>query len=105
MCRFSIHPPHAAYKVHFTEHKSVTLHPTVSNSPLSLLPTPQAAVCRSSQPLSGFSTRSPEDEQMLQAIMKSNPASEYMYVVDTRPKVRAHGNALVCKSYIYTFNI
>lgn len=47
----------------------------------------QASICRSSQPLSGFSARSTEDEQMMQAIMKSNPASEFMYVVDTRPKV------------------
>ncbi|XP_053336333.1 myotubularin-related protein 7b [Clarias gariepinus] len=58
-----------------------------------------AAVCRSSQPLSGFSTRSPEDEQMLQAIMKSNPASEYMYVVDTRPKLNAMANRAAGKGY------
>lgn len=47
----------------------------------------QAAICRSSQPLSGFSARCLEDEQMLEAIMKSNPNSQFMYVVDTRPKV------------------
>ncbi|KAG7313844.1 hypothetical protein KOW79_022340 [Hemibagrus wyckioides] len=58
-----------------------------------------AAVCRSSQPLSGFSTRSPEDEQMLQAIMKSNPASEFMYVVDTRPKLNAMANRAAGKGY------
>ncbi|XP_034156914.2 myotubularin-related protein 7b isoform X2 [Pangasianodon hypophthalmus] len=58
-----------------------------------------AAVCRSSQPLSGFSTRSPEDEQMLQAIMKSNPTSEYMYVVDTRPKLNAMANRAAGKGY------
>ncbi|RXN25496.1 myotubularin-related 7-like isoform X1 [Labeo rohita] len=46
-----------------------------------------ASICRSSQPLSGFSARSSDDEQLLQAIMKSNPVSEFMYVVDTRPKV------------------
>lgn len=52
----------------------------------------QASICRSSQPLSGFSARSSDDEQMLQALMKSNPVSELMYVVDTRPKVRGHEN-------------
>lgn len=48
----------------------------------------QAAICRSSQPLSGFSARCLEDEQMLEAILRSNPRSDFMYVVDTRPKVR-----------------
>uniref|UniRef100_A0A8D3D5K3 Myotubularin related protein 7a n=1 Tax=Scophthalmus maximus TaxID=52904 RepID=A0A8D3D5K3_SCOMX len=47
-----------------------------------------AAICRSSQPLSGFSARCLEDEQMLEAILRSNPRSDFMYVVDTRPKVR-----------------
>lgn len=48
---------------------------------------PQASICRSSQPLSGFSARCLEDEQMLQAIRKANPGSDFIYVVDTRPKV------------------
>lgn len=48
---------------------------------------PQASICRSSQPLSGFSARCLEDEQMLQAIRKANPRSDFIYVVDTRPKV------------------
>jgi len=47
----------------------------------------QAAICRCSQPLAGFSARCVEDEQMLHGILKSNPKSKYMYVVDTRPKV------------------
>lgn len=47
----------------------------------------QAAICRCSQPLSGFSARCLEDEQMLQAIREANPGSPFMYVVDTRPKV------------------
>lgn len=47
----------------------------------------QASICRSSQPLSGFSARCLEDEQMLQAIRKANPGSDFLYVVDTRPKV------------------
>ncbi|KAG7458582.1 hypothetical protein MATL_G00221980 [Megalops atlanticus] len=42
----------------------------------------QASICRSSQPLSGFSARCLEDEQMLEAIMKSNPGSQFMYVVE-----------------------
>ncbi|KAK1341798.1 hypothetical protein QTO34_016548 [Cnephaeus nilssonii] len=46
-----------------------------------------ASICRSSQPLSGFSARCLEDEQMLQAIRKANPGSDFIYVVDTRPKV------------------
>ncbi|KAG5285763.1 hypothetical protein AALO_G00007180 [Alosa alosa] len=58
-----------------------------------------ASICRSSQPLSGFSARSTEDEQMIQAIMKSNPASELMYVVDTRPKLNAMANRAAGKGY------
>nr|KAF6453178.1 myotubularin related protein 6 [Molossus molossus] len=48
----------------------------------------EAAICRCSQPLSGFSARCLEDEHLLQAISKANPANHYMYVVDTRPKHR-----------------
>lgn len=58
-----------------------------------------AAVCRCSQPLSGFSGRCQEDEMMLQAIMKSNPGSEYIYVVDTRPKLNAMANKAAGKGY------
>ncbi|XP_038617655.1 myotubularin-related protein 6 isoform X1 [Tachyglossus aculeatus] len=46
----------------------------------------EAAICRCSQPLSGFSARCLEDEHMLQAISKANPVNRYMYVMDTRPK-------------------
>ncbi|MGH0140530.1 UNVERIFIED_CONTAM: hypothetical protein FKN15_076465 [Acipenser sinensis] len=59
----------------------------------------QASICRSSQPLSGFSARCLEDEQMLQAIMKANPGSEFMYVVDTRPKLNAMANRAAGKGY------
>ncbi|XP_065127846.1 myotubularin-related protein 7a isoform X1 [Paramisgurnus dabryanus] len=59
----------------------------------------QATICRSSQPLSGFSARCMEDEQMLQAIMKSNPGSRFMYVVDTRPKLNAMANRAAGKGY------
>jgi len=48
----------------------------------------QAAICRCSQPLSGFSARCVEDESLLQAIRKANQSSKYMFVVDMRPKVR-----------------
>uniref|UniRef100_A0AAQ5XSI9 Myotubularin phosphatase domain-containing protein n=1 Tax=Amphiprion ocellaris TaxID=80972 RepID=A0AAQ5XSI9_AMPOC len=58
-----------------------------------------AAVCRCSQPLSGFSGRCQEDELMLQAVMKSNPGSDYIYVVDTRPKLNAMANRAAGKGY------
>ncbi|XP_036406612.1 myotubularin-related protein 7a [Megalops cyprinoides] len=58
-----------------------------------------AAICRSSQPLSGFSARCLEDERMLEAIMKSNPGSKFMYVVDTRPKLNAMANRAAGKGY------
>ncbi|XP_075865663.1 phosphatidylinositol-3,5-bisphosphate 3-phosphatase MTMR6 isoform X3 [Microcebus murinus] len=48
----------------------------------------KAAICRCSQPLSGFSARCLEDEHLLQAISKANPVNRYMYVIDTRPKHR-----------------
>ena len=52
----------------------------------------QAAICRCSQPLSGFRARCVEDEQLLHCILKSNPNknSDFMYVVDTRPKVKLY---------------
>ncbi|CAB1325103.1 unnamed protein product [Coregonus sp. 'balchen'] len=58
-----------------------------------------AAICRSSQPLSGFSARCLEDEQMLEAIVRSNPCSDFMYVVDTRPKLNAMANRAAGKGY------
>uniref|UniRef100_UPI003AAB719B myotubularin-related protein 7b n=1 Tax=Centroberyx gerrardi TaxID=166262 RepID=UPI003AAB719B len=58
-----------------------------------------ATVCRCSQPLSGFSGRCQEDEMMLQAVMKSNPGSDYIYVVDTRPKLNAMANRAAGKGY------
>lgn len=47
----------------------------------------KASISRCSQPLSGFSARCMEDEQMLQEIRKTNPNSSILYVVDTRPRV------------------
>ncbi|XP_062341709.1 myotubularin-related protein 8 [Osmerus eperlanus] len=58
-----------------------------------------AAICRCSQPLSGFNTRSLEDEHMLQAISRANPNSTFMYVVDTRPKLNAMANRAAGKGY------
>lgn len=58
-----------------------------------------ATICRSSQPLSGFSARCVEDEQMLEAIVKANPHSDFMYVVDTRPKLNAMANRAAGKGY------
>ncbi|XP_059820158.1 myotubularin-related protein 6 [Hypanus sabinus] len=59
----------------------------------------QAAICRCSQPLSGFSARCLEDENMLQAISKANPNSHFMYVMDTRPKLNAMANRAAGKGY------
>ncbi|XP_026522885.1 myotubularin-related protein 7 [Notechis scutatus] len=58
-----------------------------------------ASICRSSQPLAGFSARCLEDEQMLQLIRKANPGSDFIYVVDTRPKLNAMANRAVGKGY------
>uniref|UniRef100_A0A8C4ZBU9 Myotubularin related protein 7b n=1 Tax=Gadus morhua TaxID=8049 RepID=A0A8C4ZBU9_GADMO len=58
-----------------------------------------AAVCRCSQPLSGFSGRSEEDEQMVTAVMKANPGSDFIYVVDTRPRLNAMANRAAGKGY------
>ncbi|XP_063300958.1 myotubularin-related protein 6 [Pelobates fuscus] len=59
----------------------------------------QAAICRCSQPLSGFSARCLEDEHMLQAISKANPTCRSMYVMDTRPKLNALANRAAGKGY------
>lgn len=55
---------------------------------LTYLHSNKASICRCSQPLSGFSARCMEDEQMLQDIRKTNPNSSILFVVDTRPRVR-----------------
>ncbi|XP_078231325.1 phosphatidylinositol-3,5-bisphosphate 3-phosphatase MTMR6 isoform X4 [Callithrix jacchus] len=59
----------------------------------------KAAICRCSQPLSGFSARCMEDERLLEAISKANPVNCYMYVVDTRPKLNAMANRAAGKGY------
>lgn len=58
-----------------------------------------AAMCRCSQPLAGFSARCMEDEQMLQDILLANKGSNFMYVVDTRPRINAMVNRASGKGY------
>lgn len=59
----------------------------------------KASICRCSQPLSGFSARCLEDEQMLETIRKTNPNADFMYVVDTRPRINAMANRAAGKGY------
>ncbi|KAG7212570.1 hypothetical protein KM043_012869 [Ampulex compressa] len=66
---------------------------------LTYLHSNKAAICRCSQPLSGFSARCPEDEQMMYNILCTNPNSKYMYVVDTRPRINAFANRAAGKGY------
>ncbi|XP_076180105.1 myotubularin related protein 6 [Ptiloglossa arizonensis] len=66
---------------------------------LTYLHSNKAAICRCSQPLSGFSARCPEDEQMMYNILCTNPNSKYMYVVDTRPRINAFANKAAGKGY------
>ncbi|KAK4887660.1 hypothetical protein RN001_003931 [Aquatica leii] len=66
---------------------------------LSYLHHNKASISRCSQPLSGFSARCLEDEQMLNHVLKTNPNSNFMYVVDTRPKINAMANRAAGKGY------
>lgn len=66
---------------------------------LTYLHSNHASICRCSQPLSGFSARCLEDEQMLEAIRNTNPNSKFMYVVDTRPRINAMANRAAGKGY------
>lgn len=59
----------------------------------------EAVICRCSQPLSGFSARCLEDEKLLKAISTANSGNNYMYVVDTRPKLNAMANRAAGKGY------
>ncbi|CAG2118872.1 unnamed protein product, partial [Medioppia subpectinata] len=58
-----------------------------------------AAICRCAQPLSGFSARCVEDEQLFGCILKANPKSNVLYVVDTRPMINAMVNKAQGKGY------
>ena len=55
----------------------------------------QKCALRCSQPLSGINGRSPEDEAYINCILESNPAANYLYIVDTRPKINAMYNRSV----------
>lgn len=67
---------------------------------LSYLYSNQAAICRCSQPLSGFNNRSPEDEQLFDHIIEANPNhKKELYIVDTRPKINAMANRAAGKGY------
>uniref|UniRef100_U5EVV2 phosphatidylinositol-3,5-bisphosphate 3-phosphatase n=1 Tax=Corethrella appendiculata TaxID=1370023 RepID=U5EVV2_9DIPT len=66
---------------------------------LTYLHSNKASISRCSQPLSGFSARCLEDEQMLEAIRKTNPNVNFMYVVDTRPRINAMANRAAGKGY------
>lgn len=66
---------------------------------LSYLYTNQAAICRCSQPLSGFNNRSIQDEDLLDKITKANPSGKELYIVDTRPKINAMANRAAGKGY------
>lgn len=67
---------------------------------LSYLYSNQAAICRCSQPLSGFNNRSFEDELLLEHITKANPNyDKEIYIVDTRPKINAMANRAAGKGY------
>ena len=67
---------------------------------LSYLYLNQAAICRCSQPLSGFNNRSLEDEQLLSYITSVNPnKNRELNIVDTRPKINAMANRAAGKGY------
>nr|CAD7266644.1 unnamed protein product [Timema shepardi] len=59
----------------------------------------KAAITRCSQPLSGFKARCVEDEKMLNCVLATNPNKNYMFVVDTRPKINAMANRAAGKGY------
>ncbi|VDM04118.1 unnamed protein product, partial [Schistocephalus solidus] len=64
-----------------------------------LHPNKKAALCRSSQPLSGFSSRSQEDQAFLRQIRDANPLQQVLHVVDTRPHLNALTNRAQGKGY------
>lgn len=67
---------------------------------LSYLYSNQAAICRCSQPLSGFNNRSLQDEQLLEHITNANPnGKKDLFIVDTRPKINAMANRAAGKGY------
>ncbi|TPP59155.1 Myotubularin protein 6 [Fasciola gigantica] len=59
----------------------------------------KSALCRSSQPLAGFSSKCMEDQFLLEAIRLANPSCSVLYVVDTRPALNALTNRAQGKGY------
>jgi len=58
-----------------------------------------AALCRCSQPLTGFSARCVEDEQLMNLIVEANPNGKPLFLVDTRPRVNAMVNKVQGKGF------
>lgn len=58
-----------------------------------------ATISRCAQPLTGFSARCMEDEQLMDLIAKTNPACSTLYLVDTRPRVNAVVNMMQGKGF------
>lgn len=68
----------------------------------------KASISRCAQPLAGFNARCVEDERLLDCIRETNPNSDILFVVDTRPKINAMVNKAQGKGYeneIYYENI
>ncbi|KAF8570089.1 hypothetical protein P879_05723 [Paragonimus westermani] len=64
-----------------------------------LHPNGTSALCRSSQPLAGFSSRCMEDQMLFETIRLANSNSSLLYVVDTRPPLNALTNRAQGKGY------
>ncbi|KAI1729151.1 myotubularin-like phosphatase domain-containing protein [Ditylenchus destructor] len=58
-----------------------------------------ATITRCSQPLSGFSARCVEDENLMELISEANPSNSPLYLVDTRPRVNAMVNKVQGKGF------
>uniref|UniRef100_A0A914VYK7 phosphatidylinositol-3,5-bisphosphate 3-phosphatase n=1 Tax=Plectus sambesii TaxID=2011161 RepID=A0A914VYK7_9BILA len=58
-----------------------------------------AAICRCAQPLTGFSARCVEDEQLMDHIAKANAHCGVLHLVDTRPRVNAMVNKVQGKGF------
>ncbi|VDP24753.1 unnamed protein product [Soboliphyme baturini] len=58
-----------------------------------------ASICRCSQPLTGFNSRCGADEDLMHHVLKTNPRSGQLFIVDTRPKINAMANKAVGKGF------
>lgn len=67
---------------------------------LSYLHSNGATISRCSQPLSGLNSRSTDDEMYVKIILNSNEKKhDFMYIVDTRPRINAVANRAQGKGY------